>query len=409
MEDDYLKEIEESLRNVLCSDTNIIAQATTKIKSYLSSEICIKPLFIILKNHQNSSVRLLSSVCLKKRLTTHWPKLINLQSDIKSTLLILFDTEKVLKVQEHIGYIIGSLSSILLPTNEWPELFQTIQNYYLKDAEESKIKSLTLIYALIESIGNLIESYSTTIHSILFDTFEKKSQILVAKSLKILLTITQSNISQSCLITFQDLIPISIHFALSFTDNEFLLDMIDSYSELVEIPDLMNKYIFELLDSVRSLAQNKSISTNLRQICLYFIESSCRSKSQILKSKPEEIMKCAELCFKIFAEEDPLITNYESEDMLISDSALDTIEQIALHIPDKIICKPLLNLIREYLQKEEKYKRAALILLGVISGGLSDPFKAKLDEIIQIVLDAFKDNSIIIKEGCTLEIGRAHV
>ena len=105
------EQLSELLLALTCPDTNKIKQATAMLKPYFKCAQALSNLIYLMSFAQDSTIRQLASVYLRKVITTLWAQLGQEdQSKAKLLLLEQYVKEPVTIVKRSIANVIGNLS-----------------------------------------------------------------------------------------------------------------------------------------------------------------------------------------------------------------------------------------------------------------------------------------------------------
>eukprot|EP01022_Parablepharisma_sp_SALTPOND_P026337 TRINITY_DN628_c0_g1_i1.p1 TRINITY_DN628_c0_g1~~TRINITY_DN628_c0_g1_i1.p1 ORF type:complete len:1088 (+),score=135.90 TRINITY_DN628_c0_g1_i1:26182-29445(+) len=394
----------ELLLNIFRTETEIINQSTAVLKKYFELPDCIKPLLVHATSHPDQRVRLLSCICLKKRLPQHWvAQPAALQHEIKSILLAHYVNEPVAKVKENFAYVISALATILIPNNEWPELFNFVStNCQATDLQRKELGTL-LLFAVSEALGNSMESYLGAIIGILTHLISMPHQSIQKLAIKTLNCLLSSNISSDSFGKLESLIPSMIKTVLELQDNEALLqEVFENLIELVDIPKILQSQLSFLINAALTIGKNKDNSVELRKIALCFIESAAQSKGKFLKKDRPTLLAVLQVGFEVASEDEE---EYDKEEETPIDAALDMIEQFAIKVPNTTIFPLIIKGCEELLKSTDPLKRrAGLLVLGTVSKGVRDPMTENIEEILMTVLQCMSDPSSMVQEAGVLAL-----
>jgi len=395
----------ELLQNILKTDSSIVNQSTVILKKYFELPTCITHLLMHVTSNSNPNVRLLSCICLRKRLPQHWvAQPISLQSEIKSALLACYVNEPVGKVKENIAYVISSLSTILVPNNEWPELFNFIGTKCKSSVIIEKELGALLLFAVSEAIGNGMEPYLNGLIGILNDLILVPNQSIQKLAVKTLNCLISSNISSSCFAKLEGLIPIMLKPILEkMDDNEQLLqEIFENIIELIDIPKILTSQLSYLINAALCIAKNPEISTDLRKIVLCFIESAVQSKKTQFKKDKSLLQQILKSGYEIVCQSEE---DYEKDEENPTDAALDMLDKIATCLPNTIIFPLIIRMCEDHMKSTEPLKRrAGLLILGTVSKGIRDPMTENIEEILTPVLMSMEDPSLLVQEAGVLAL-----
>ena len=112
------------LLQMLQPDTQKVKETTAVLKEYFKTTPALENLLILLATSQDTNVRQMSCVFLRKIIGNLWHQLqADPKAKTKELLLERFVAEPVTLIKKNIAEVIGQLSMILIPNNEWEELF----------------------------------------------------------------------------------------------------------------------------------------------------------------------------------------------------------------------------------------------------------------------------------------------
>ena len=84
-------------------------------------------LLVLMATHESDVIRQLSTVYLRKIIANLWASLpTDDQLKTKNLLIERFIAEPVSVVKKNIADVIGQLGKLLIPQQQWPELFQLV-------------------------------------------------------------------------------------------------------------------------------------------------------------------------------------------------------------------------------------------------------------------------------------------
>ena len=391
------------LKCILSPNTKTVNGATKLLKRYFEKPESMNILLEELRSNEDQGIRLLSALCLRRKLTQHWVSVNKAgQIAIKNLLLELFSKEPSLKVKENIAGVVGHLASLLLPNADWPELIPFIHTCQSNPDALIQRQGILLLSQIVDAIGNLVEGFADQISPLIYNGLISPHLEQRLLGVKAFSNIAEHNLSLKCLLKFQSLVPHLVNAAATGDDETILHDLFDTFSDLVELQQFLTPHLELLFKSAMDIASNKTYSENLRIVCLYFVQNSAESKGKLVKKKKDVLNYILDKSFMIVGEDEEA---YDLSDETPIDAALDLLEEFSIHLPNKVIFEPLMNAINTLLQSPNKlHRKAALDIFGVISHGLDDPMKEKLDQMIELPLKYFTDPEPIVREAAIMSI-----
>jgi hypothetical protein len=392
------------LLNICQPDTQIISQSTAILKKYFELPTSIIPLMKHLTTHQDLRVRLLSCICLKKRLIQHWETQDpTIQNEIKVALLLAYNNETAPKVKENIAYLIGLIFVLMAASNLWPELISLVQEKCNSEKMLEKEAGMMLMLAISEGLGNLIEKYLAPFVEIIKQQLIVPNPAVQIFAVKTINCITKSNITNEALNKIGPLIMTMVNVVLNLPDNEGILqEVFDNLTDLIDLPKFLNSQLNPLLTAACSVAGNKKMSLDLRKVAFTFIQSAVDTKAKMIKKSKDILVKILQMSFEVATESEE---GYDDDEETSVDSALDMLEQYALKIPNTIIYPLIMSGCESYLKSNEASKRkAALLIIGTVSKGVEDYIKNNLESVLSVVLQCFSDPDQEVQEATVIAL-----
>ena len=173
-------------------------------------------------------------------------------------ILFLYCNKVFYKVKENLSYVIGVLSSILIPNNEWPEIFAFVMNKCQSTDGNEVEQGMILLSAICDSLGSALEPFIAPIMEILSKLIVVQHihiQTLVVKTIN---SIMISNITTDSLIKFSALVPQMIQTVLMLPSNESLLhNVFDTLSDLIDLAKILVPHLPILINTALTIAVNK--------------------------------------------------------------------------------------------------------------------------------------------------------
>ena len=106
---------------------------------------------MLMATHESDVIRQLSTVYLRKIIANLWASLpTDDQLKTKNLLIERFIAEPVSVVKKNIADVIGQLGKLLIPQQQWPELFQLVFSYTQSQELAQKELAMMLLSVMIE-------------------------------------------------------------------------------------------------------------------------------------------------------------------------------------------------------------------------------------------------------------------
>ena len=162
------------------------------LKPYFKQVEALSNLLQLMQGSPQYEIRQMSCVYLRKVITNLWSHLsADDQNKAKFLLLDQYIKEPITIVKRSIADVIGSLSQLLIPNNEWKELFQFVFQYTSDPNLINKELAMMLLSVIIEYFSvNEINTYYDSLN-VIIEQYLKSEHV----SLKRLAVETVNNLS----------------------------------------------------------------------------------------------------------------------------------------------------------------------------------------------------------------------
>jgi len=392
------------LRNIFSNDSTVINQCTVLIKKYLELAYCITPLLFYATNDPDERIRLLAYICLKSSVPKHWVALsTEAQDQVKKQFLSNCLSEPIAKVKENLAYVVGSLSSILVPNNEWKELIEFINSNCKSPNMNNKELGSLLLFAVTDPLRSVAEPYLDSIVDNLKSLISISNQNVQRMATRTINCLLVSDISSSSFLKLENFIPVMMKMMLGLEDNEGLLqEVYENFIEVLELKKVLQSQLPFLMNTALIIGKDKNAGTELRRIALYFVETAFNFRSSSLKKDERGITAALEVGFMVAAENEE---DFDKEDESPIDAALNMLSMLSIKVPNTIVYPLIMKGCEEYLKDSMPLKKkASLRIIGMVSKGVRDPMTENVEKIVDTVLRYINDESNIVQEAVVLTL-----
>ncbi|EMS63391.1 Importin-4 [Triticum urartu] len=452
--------LELLLIQFLMPDNDARRQAEEQIRRLARDPQVVPALVHHLRTAKTPNVRQLAAVLLRKKITSHWPKLPpHAKASLKQALIdsitldnrVVYGIAELKRLTELLDVMrTGTLSGVIygrtvgnilrmeevriggrnaqihlvrrasanvvsiiakyaVPAGEWQELLPFLFQCSQSPQEEHREGvALILFSSLTETIGTTFQSHLNDLQPILLKCLqdETSSRVRIAALKAVGSFIEYVNEGGDIVKMFRDFVPSILNVSrqcLANGDDDVASIAFEIFDELIESPAPL------LGDSVRSIVQfslevcsNQDMEINIRQQAIQIISWLVKFKASFLKKNKLIVPILQVMC--------PLLTETANEDedsdLAADRSAAEVIDTMAINLPRHVFGPVLEFASVNFRHVNPKYREAAVTSLGVVSEGCSEHFKDKLEECLKVVLEALKDQEQMVRGAASFALGQ---
>nr|AAP06844.1 unknown protein [Oryza sativa Japonica Group] len=401
--------LELLLIQFLMPDNDARRQAEEQIRRLARDPQVVPALVHHLRTAKTPNVRQLAAVLLRKKITSHWPKLPpHAKASLKQALIDSITIDHSHLVRRASANVVSIIAKYAVPAGEWPELLPFIFQCSQSPQEDHREVALILFSSLTETIGTTFQSHLNDLQPILLKCLqdEASSRVRIAALKAVGSFIEYVNDGGDVVKIFRDFVPSILNVSrqcLANGEEDVASIAFEIFDELIESPAPL------LGDSVRSIVQfslevcsNQELEINIRQQAIQIISWLVKFKASFLKKHKLVIPILQVMC--------PLLTETADEDgdsdLAADRSAAEVIDTMAINLPRHVFPPVLEFASVSFRHINPKYREAAVTSLGVVSEGCCEHLKDKLEDCLKVVLEALKDQEQMVRGAASFALGQ---
>uniref|UniRef100_A0A0E0CYC3 Importin N-terminal domain-containing protein n=1 Tax=Oryza meridionalis TaxID=40149 RepID=A0A0E0CYC3_9ORYZ len=401
--------LELLLIQFLMPDNDARRQAEEQIRRLARDPQVVPALVHHLRTAKTPNVRQLAAVLLRKKITSHWPKLPpHAKASLKQALIDSITIDHSHLVRRASANVVSIIAKYAVPAGEWPELLPFIFHCSQSPQEDHREVALILFSSLTETIGTTFQSHLNDLQPILLKCLqdEASSRVRIAALKAVGSFIEYVNDGGDVVKMFRDFVPSILNVSrqcLANGEEDVASIAFEIFDELIESPAPL------LGDSVRSIVQfslevcsNQELEINIRQQAIQIISWLVKFKASFLKKHKLVIPILQVMC--------PLLTETADEDgdsdLAADRSAAEVIDTMAINLPRHVFPPVLEFASVSFRHINPKYREAAVTSLGVVSEGCCEHLKDKLEDCLKVVLEALKDQEQMVRGAASFALGQ---
>ncbi|CAL4938634.1 unnamed protein product [Urochloa decumbens] len=401
--------LELLLIQFLMPDNDARRQAEEQIRRLARDPQVVPALVHHLRTAKTPNVRQLAAVLLRKKITSHWPKLpLDAKASLKQALIDSITLDNSHPVRRASANVVSIIAKYAIPAGEWPDLLPFLFQCSQSPQEDHREVALILFSSLTETIGATFQSHLNNLQPILLKCLqdETSSRVRIAALKAVGSFIEYVNDGGDIVKMFRDFVPSILNVSrqcLANGEEDVASIAFEIFDELIESPAPL------LGDSVRSIVQfslevsaNQDLEINIRQQAVQIISWLAKFKASFLKKHKLVVPILQVMC--------PLLTETANEDedsdLAADRSAAEVIDTMAINLPRHVLAPVLEFASVSFHHANPKYREAAVTSLGVISEGCCEHLKDKLEDCLKIVLEALKDQEQMVRGAASFALGQ---
>ncbi|CAL4930241.1 unnamed protein product [Urochloa decumbens] len=401
--------LELLLIQFLMPDNDARRQAEEQIRRLARDPQVVPALVHHLRTAKTPNVRQLAAVLLRKKITSHWPKLpLDSKASLKQALIDSITLDNSHPVRRASANVVSIIAKYAIPAGEWPDLLPFLFQCSQSPQEDHREVALILFSSLTETIGATFQSHLNNLQPILLKCLqdETSSRVRIAALKAVGSFIEYVNDGGDIVKMFRDFVPSILNVSrqcLANGEEDVASIAFEIFDELIESPAPL------LGDSVRSIVQfslevsaNQDLEINIRQQAIQIISWLAKFKASFLKKHKLVVPILQVMC--------PLLTETANEDedsdLAADRSAAEVIDTMAINLPRHVLAPVLEFASVSFHHANPKYREAAVTSLGVISEGCCEHLKDKLEDCLKIVLEALKDQEQMVRGAASFALGQ---
>ncbi|CAN6313337.1 unnamed protein product [Urochloa humidicola] len=401
--------LELLLIQFLMPDNDARRQAEEQIRRLARDPQVVPALVHHLRTAKTPNVRQLAAVLLRKKITSHWPKLpLDSKASLKQALIDSITLDNSHPVRRASANVVSIIAKYAIPAGEWPDLLPFLFQCSQSPQEDHREVALILFSSLTETIGATFQSHLNNLQPILLKCLQDgtSSRVRIAALKAVGSFIEYVNDGGDIVKMFRDFVPSILNVSrqcLANGEEDVASIAFEIFDELIESPAPL------LGDSVRSIVQfslevsaNQDLEINIRQQAIQIISWLAKFKASFLKKHKLVVPILQVMC--------PLLTETANEDedsdLAADRSAAEVIDTMAINLPRHVLAPVLEFASVSFHHVNPKYREAAVTSLGVISEGCCEHLKDKLEDCLKIVLEALKDQEQMVRGAASFALGQ---
>lgn len=416
MDSQYISSLEETLKQTLIPDSNVIKQATSKLtKDFYTNPLALPSLFHIIQNAPNDELKQLAAVESRKLVATSWESTDpSIKAEIRSNLLTNTFQQPSKMIRHSCARVVASIAEIDLDHNEWPDLLPTLVKGVQDSDVQTKEMAVYTLYTVLEtqvpSLVPHVDDFLALFAGLLSDNSSRDIRVNAVLSLDVVSQFIEEDaeINVALANKFKNTIPGMVEVlkeVIADDDTERAKSIFNVFNSLIFLDSkLVGDNLIHLIKFICEIAANTNLDEEYRVFGLKFL-ISCVSlrKSKISSNKlgPEITIIASKIASEEIDIEDEL-NNEDEENENEEDSpaplALRLVAMLAAELPPSQVINPLFERVNDMLSSSNQFeRRAALLCIGVSSSGAPDFFSTQIKKIIPALINGLKDPEIIVR------------
>ncbi|KFG63705.1 HEAT repeat-containing protein [Toxoplasma gondii RUB] len=161
---------------------------------------------------------------------------------------------------------------------------------------------------------------------------------------------------------------------------------------------------------LKTVASRSDVDAGLRQQALSCIQWAAKQKPRVLCKSPTVVPAILDVLVAMGAEPDVQgggPEDFEEDELTPHRIAAQCVDALAISLPSKYVFQPMLDRLTPFTQSTDILKkRAALVLLGIMSEGCEGVMRRKMKFFLPFVLESLRDQQPVIAASACICFGQ---
>ncbi|KAF8820456.1 HEAT repeat-containing protein, partial [Cardiosporidium cionae] len=381
-------------------------------------------------DNPDSTVKALAATLLKRRVHIVWKSLpADFQRNAQNELLRTFLEEVIPSAESALTQLIAAIADLCF--EEWKvDIFGFIRQCAASPHLLNRRKMYKLLTALHEICSDEMQPYLSEIFSVLHNDLSNRDNelpLVALKYIQIILPFCKDPPDVELLRDILKPIVNSLQASVNSEDDKMALHGMEILHEMIERADIIKTDdIPDLVRFMLSVAQRTDLSVSLRDQGLHFQHWVAKNKPKGENDKKNEIIlkdvhgvdsssvlvlikgtlldEILNVIVAMAAEEEGEV---DEDELTAHMSAIQMMDSLAINLPGKRVFSATIDKLQPFtVSINPNEKKAALILLGVMSEGCRSIMKNQLNNFLPFVYKSFEDASPKIKGAAATCLGQ---
>ncbi|XP_076749367.1 importin-4 [Xylocopa sonorina] len=414
--------MEEILLKLLVADNTSIQQGTAELREAFKKPESTPALYQLIVSSSNCQIRQYAAVLLRKRYSKgkHWQKLPeNVRNEFKAIILQALVNEPEKFVKNAIAQLIGVIVKHELPSNDWPEVLQFVQQLVTSENLMDKELGTYTLSIMTEIAPDAYHTHAASLAVLLGQTLNSLHDLgnpvayYVIRIMQNLVPLVEDN--QMMVNAYHQMMPqiMTTIQTLTTTNEDKAIECFEVLDELCENAiAVIAPHIKPLVNMCLAIASNKSLDDALRVKAVNFIGWLARTKKKaIIKHKlVEPILDMLFILMSTRPEDDndEVYFSGDNEDNTPVTCATQTLDLLALNLPPEKLIPQLLRYIEPSLQGTDVYaKKASYLAMAVLAEGCSEYIRTKyLESFLRCTCQGITDTIPVVRNAALFALGQ---
>ncbi|KAK1281696.1 hypothetical protein QJS10_CPB22g01251 [Acorus calamus] len=345
------------------------------------------------------------------------------QAALKSHLLACVQREEAKSIVKKLCDVVSQLASTLLPDDAWPDLLPFMFQSVTSDSPRLQESALLIFAQLAQYIGDLLVPHLPTLHSVFHQCLSSSSSpdVRIA-ALGASINFIQCLSSPADRDRFQDLLPAmmqTLNEALNSGQEATAQEVLELLIDLAGTePKYLRRQLPDIVGVMLQIAEAAALEEGTRHLAVEFVitlaEARERAPGMVRRLVPQFIGRLfAVLMGMLLDVEDVAVwhgAEAEDEDAGEGESygvGQECLDRLSIALGGNTIVPVASELLPSYLAAPEWQKRhATLITLAQIAEGCSKVMVKNLEQVVNMVLNAFQDPHARVRWAAINAIGQ---
>lgn len=415
MEAEYISNLEGTLRQTLVPDSGAVKNASNKLtKELYPNSLALPSLFHILHNAQDTQLKQLAAVEVRKLVLSKWENLdTTMKSQIRDSILRESFSEPSKALRHQVARVIAAIGEIDLEAGEWQDLLPFLVNSILNSNQQAREMAVYILYSLLETHISALSPHMSDFVRLFTELLSSSGEMEIKVNAVLSLDVVAQYIEEEAQINdalaaqYQNTIPGMVNVlkeVVAKDDVTMAKDVFNVFHSIIFFDNkLVGDHLFSLIQVASEVSANVELDEEYRTLGLQFLISCVslrKSKISSFKLGPDLTL----LALKIASEEidvDEEVNNEleenENEENMPPSLALRLISVLSAELAPSQVMSTIFDNLHMMSSSNPFERRAELLSIGVASAGAPEYLSTQVGKVVPAIIVGLKDPEIVVR------------
>mmetsp|Transcript_34711 Transcript_34711/g.55597 ORF Transcript_34711/g.55597 Transcript_34711/m.55597 type:complete len:891 (+) Transcript_34711:104-2776(+) len=283
---EHVNKMEQMLLQMNVPNTEIVKQAEKEITNAIKSKQCVPVFLQLLRFSQHQSVRQLSAVLLRLRVSKFWTELDGqTRNTAKELVLDALANEQSRIVSLNTMHVVASICTHEIQEAGWDSLLQFMHRCAVSSAPQQQELAMLLFYTLTGSLSQLCGDSFGQVKDLYMHVLQNSADPRVqVAALKASAALLNFHCDSEDVLAFQEFVPLILRgLAGNYNDDVLAVQLITIIGQIAECPmPIINTHIKETVELFLRIVSAAEVDEGTKQVAATTLVTLLECKTRFL-------------------------------------------------------------------------------------------------------------------------------